>query len=132
MQAAALDQFDPTTFEHFVNELALEVLGAGTTGFGPGADGGRDGWFEGRAPYPSAVDCWEGVWYLQSKFHAPHLSKDPQKWLVAQVKAELQKFQEPTARRRWPDNWIIATNIDPSAVPETGAFDQCRALVAAA
>lgn len=77
-----LTHFDSHSFEQLVNLLTLTVLGAGHTGFGPGADGGRDGYFEGTAPYPSSENKWSGVWYIQSKFHKPHLSKDPQKWLL--------------------------------------------------
>ncbi|MDJ0572511.1 MAG: hypothetical protein QNJ53_26215 [Pleurocapsa sp. MO_192.B19] len=41
-----LTKLDPNTFEHLVNLLAMKVLGAGHTGFGPGSDGGRDGYME--------------------------------------------------------------------------------------
>ena len=69
-------------------------------------------------------------WYIQSKFHKPHLSKDPQKWLLEQIKGELDEFKKSGARKVWPDNWIVASNIDPSGVSETGSFDQARKLVA--
>jgi hypothetical protein len=127
-----LSKLDANSFEHMVNLIALQVLGAGHTGFGPGSDGGRDGYFEGEAPYPSVGEQWSGRWYIQSKFHKPHLSKDPQKWLVEQIKGELQEFKKDRTRRVWPDNWIVATNIDPSGTPETGAFDQARKVVAEA
>ncbi|WP_116811113.1 NACHT domain-containing protein [Steroidobacter cummioxidans] len=116
-------------FENLVNFLALKTLGLGATGFGPGADGGRDGFFEGEAPYPSAKQHWKGIWYIQSKFLRPHLSKDPQKWLIEQVQDEIAAFSAPHSRRTWPDNWIIATNIEPSGTPETGSFDAIRKLV---
>jgi hypothetical protein len=124
-----LTRLDTNTFERLANALALKVLGAGHTGFGPGADGGRDGYFEGTAPYPSATDRWTGIWYIQSKFLAPHLSKDPQKWLLERISEEIKAFAEPESARRWPDNWIIVTNIDPSGTPQTGSFDKARALV---
>jgi hypothetical protein len=124
-----LTKLDANSFEHLVNMLALRVLGPGHTGFGPGSDGGRDGYFEGEAPYPSESEHWSGTWFIQSKFHKPHLSKDPQKWLIEQVGTEIKEFQNGTSKRQWPDNWIIATNIDPSGVPETGAFDRTRKLV---
>lgn len=130
-QSYDLSKLDPDTFEHMVNALVLAVLGAGATGFGPGSDGGRDGYFEGEAPYPSATDRWKGVWYIQSKFHRPHLSDDPQKWLLTQVKEELKEFTKPDTKRKWPENWIIATNIDQSGVPDTGAFDRAKAFVRA-
>ena len=125
-----LNPLDPNTFEHLVNHLALRVLGLGLTGFSPGSDGGRDGYFEGEAPYPSETDRWSGCWYIQSKFHKPNLSKAPQKWLLAQIREELKEFKNRDSRRKWPDNWIVATNIDPSGVPETGVFDKARELVA--
>jgi hypothetical protein len=126
-----LTSLEPNTFEHMVNALALAVLGSGATGFGPGADGGRDGYFEGEAPYPSVSERWTGVWYIQSKFHKPHLSDDPQKWLLEKIIEELKEFAKPDTKRKWPANWIVATNIDPSGVPETGAFDRARELVKA-
>lgn len=41
----------------------------------------------------------------------------------------MKNFSDPTKRRKWPDNWIIVTNIDYSAVPKTGAFDTIKALI---
>jgi hypothetical protein len=128
-----LSHLTPDTFEHLVNSLALRVLGAGHTGFGPGPDGGRDGYFEGTAPYPSESERWSGRWYIQSKFHAPHLSKDAEKWLLARIEEELAAFSAPdNTKRVWPDNWIVATNVAVSGSPGNGTFDRARQLVAAA
>ncbi|BDS05040.1 hypothetical protein NT6N_00800 [Oceaniferula spumae] len=126
-----LTHLDPNSFEQMVNMLSLKVLGSGHTGFAPGADGGRDGYFEGTAPYPSQKENWKGKWYIQSKFHKPHLSKDPQKWLLQQITKEITAFEESESRE-WPNNWIIATNVDPSGTPQTGAFDKARKLVSQA
>ncbi|MBL8809892.1 MAG: hypothetical protein JNM43_06940 [Planctomycetaceae bacterium] len=131
-ESVRLSELSSASFEHMVNALAMNVLGPGHTSFGPGPDAGRDGYFEGEANYPSEVDRWSGIWYIQSKYHAPHLSKDPQKWLLAEIAGELAEFTDPSKRRRWPDNWIVCTNIDPSAVAETGAFDKAKKLVATA
>ncbi|HDT4646630.1 TPA: hypothetical protein QHQ16_001705 [Citrobacter freundii] len=127
-QSYDLTQLDSHSFEHLVNFLALKVLGNGVTGFATGADGGRDGYLKGRAPYPTETDSWDGVWFLQSKFHKPHLSKDPQKWLINEVKKEISQF-ESGKRQNIPNNWIIASNIEPTGVPETGAFDKIKAMV---
>lgn len=127
-QAYDLTQLDSHTFEHLVNFLSLKVLGNGVTGFATGPDGGRDGYLKGKAPYPTELECWEGTWYLQSKFHKPHLSKDSQKWLINEVKKEIDSFELDTTRPR-PKNWIIATNIEPSGTIKTGAFDKISALV---
>lgn len=123
-----LTQLDAQSFEHLVNFLALKVLGNGVTSFSPGADGGKDGYLKGRAPYPTEVDCWEGIWFLQSKFHKPHLSKDSQKWLVNEVRKEIKQF-ENSNRHLKPNIWIIATNIDPTGIPQTGSFDTIKAMV---
>ena len=124
-----LTGLDSNSFEQMVNMLVIRILGAGATGFGPGPDGGRDGYFRGTAPYPSNVETWTGIWYIQSKFHKPHLSKDPQKWLIGEIKKEIKKFQDEKSNRSWPDNWIIATNIDLSGAANTGSFDVINKLV---
>jgi hypothetical protein len=131
-QVFELTKLDPDAFEHMINMLALKIIGNGITGFGPGSDGGRDGYFEGSAPYPSQSEQWSGTWYIQSKFHRPKLSGNPQQWLVSQISEELEEFGKARTRRRWPTNWIVATNIEPSGQPETGAFDKARSLVAEA
>ncbi len=124
-----LSALNPGSFEHLVNSLAIRVLGSGVTTFGPGPDGGRDGLFVGEAPYPSTAEGWQGVWYIQSKFHAPRVSGNEQKWLLKQIKSELKLFQDTEKDRAWPDIWILATNVDPSGVPATGAYDAALTLV---
>jgi hypothetical protein len=123
-----LTQLDANSFESMVNFLAIKVLGKGVAGFAPGADGGRDGYFQGEAPYPSEKNRWSGTWYIQSKFHKPHLSANPQKWLIGQIKEEIKNFVKPNARTL-PTVWIIATNIEPSGKEQTGAYDQIQELV---
>jgi hypothetical protein len=127
-----LSRLDPYAFENLVNLLALKVLGAGSSGFGPGADGGRDGIFQGEALYPSSSERWKGMWYIQSKFHSPHLSTDPHKWLIEKVRVEIESFNNSNGDRVWPNNWIIATNIDPSGKPNTGSYDAIVKMVSSA
>ena len=43
-----LSNLTADTFEHMVNSIALEVLGAGATVFSPGSDGGRNGTSKAR------------------------------------------------------------------------------------
>lgn len=128
MHSYDLTQLDANSFEHMVNFLALGVLGNGVTGFATGPDGGKDGFLEGKATYPSSAECWDGTWYIQSKFHKPHLSTDQQKWLVKEVLKEIRAF-EHSEKRRLPDNWIIATNIDPTGIPETGSYEKIKRIV---
>lgn len=123
-----LTHLDPQTFQQLVNMLALRELGAGVSSFSPGADGGRDGLYEGSAPYPSSTENWEGVWYIQSKFHRLKASTNEQKWLVNEVRKEIKDFEH--GERVWPNIWIVATNVDPSAVPGTGTHDTLKAELA--
>lgn len=127
-QSYDLTQMDSGSFEHMVNFIALKRLGAGVTGFASGPDGGRDGLLRGKAPYPSENECWEGVWYIQSKFHKPHLSSNEQKWLINEVKKELSEFGD-VHKRRVPDIWVIATNIDASGHHQAGSYDVITNLV---
>ncbi|UUU30375.1 hypothetical protein JIX56_10950 [Streptomyces sp. CA-210063] len=47
-------------FEHVSQALAQEILGSGVSAFGDGKDGGREATFEGRVPYPSELEAWDG------------------------------------------------------------------------
>lgn len=127
-QSYDLTQLDSHSFEHLVNFLALKILGNGITGFAAGADGGRDGFLKGKAPYPTDTENWEGVWYIQSKFHKPNLSSNSQNWLVREIIKEIKEYQE-SGSRKIPDIWIIATNIEPTGLPKTGSYDRIINLV---
>jgi hypothetical protein len=128
MDVRELGNLSPDSFQSLVIALTLRVLGPGVTPFSAGADGGRDGYYVGEAPYPSATERWTGRWYIQCKHHAPHLSKNSQKWLLDEIKKELDKFAH-SARRRWPDVWIVASNVDPSGSPLNGTFDRAVEMV---
>lgn len=123
-----LTQLDSHSFEHMVNFLAMKKLGNGITGFAAGPDGGRDGYLKGKAPYPTTEECWEGIWYIQSKYHKPNLSTDSQKWLIREVVKEIKSYSH-SSQRIIPDIWIIATNIEPSGQSQTGAYDKIISLV---
>ncbi len=130
-KAFELTRLDANTFEHMVNALAQRTLGMGVTGFAQGPDAGRDGLFEGEADYPSSAERWRGTWYIQSKFRSPSSSGNDQAWLVQQIRNELSEFLDAENGRKLPDNWIIATNIDPTAKAKTGSHDKIIAAVAA-
>ncbi|KGD76114.1 NACHT domain-containing protein [Pantoea vagans] len=120
-----LSQLDSNSFEHLVNALALNELGKGITGFATGPDGGRDGYLSGKANYPTTTECWEGTWFIQSKFHKPHLSTNAQTWILNEVKKEIEKFSSGL-RHTAPDNWIIATNVDLSGAIHKGTYDKIK------
>jgi hypothetical protein len=60
---------------------------------------------------------------------APAISSNPQKWLQQQIKSEIEEFQRQNSGRVLPDNWIIATNVDPSA-GVNGTFEKVREQIA--
>lgn len=124
-----LNEMDPNSFEHMANALAIKILGSGLTTFGPGSDGGRDGWFHGEASYPTSAEHWSGEWYIQSKYHKPNLSTDHNKWLISQLRGEITSFSAANTKRVWPGNWIVVTNIDYSGTPRRGVFDVIRSIL---
>jgi hypothetical protein len=126
--AINLKNLDSDTFEHLVNCLAIRVLGYGVLSFARGPDAGRDGYFYGECEYPSRADKWSGTWYIQSKYCDNPSGSNGQKWLLNQIKNELKLFADHDSGRKWPDNWILATNVNPSAVAESGTFDKARKI----
>jgi len=47
--------------------LATAVIGPGVVVFGDGPDGGRDATFEGRMPFPSPANPWDGYLVVRAK-----------------------------------------------------------------
>ena len=63
-----LSRFSPREFEHFVQALALKLIGPGLRIFGDGPDGAREATYEGPMPtYPVPGDGWNGYLVLQVK-----------------------------------------------------------------
>ncbi len=68
MTKYAYEDMSPDQFENLVIQLCHRLLGIATQGFAPGADGGRDGKFEGLADlYPSTNRPWDGTVIIQAK-----------------------------------------------------------------
>ena len=57
--------------------------------------------FDGKFPYPSEDDQWDGYGVIQAKFlqRSSNPTRDGQ-WAVAQLKAELDKHLDPDNNRR--------------------------------
>lgn len=121
-----LSSIGANEFQHLVNAVSLCVLGSGASRLGPGPDGGRDGIFTGEAPYPSVSDRWNGSWVIQCKYHSG--SENPSTWILRELEQEMKLFAE-TEDRNWPDNYILATNIELSGTPQSGAYDKCFEIV---
>lgn len=68
MPSYFLYELDDTKFENLVVHICRKILGAGTTSFSAGPDGGKDAKFEGKANhFPSASDPANGKFIIQAK-----------------------------------------------------------------
>lgn len=119
-----LNNLGDEEFEHLVQALLKKIIGAGTITFGDGPDGGREATYEGKAPYPSAREQWEGKWIFQAKFHnVRQIGPDKaRKELCKDLRTELQKIT--VKYKRECDNYILATNVSLSSVPNLGTHDK--------
>jgi len=128
-----LDRLGAREFEHLTQALAMKVLGPGIEAFGDGADGGREATFEGRLdfPVPDPVGVWDGYGVIQAKFrYRPRDPRDNARWLAIQLKAELEKWANPSSKRgRRPDYFLAVSNVKLSPHPATGGVDSVNALI---
>lgn len=115
-----LSGFSAQSFERFAQALSVQILGPGTIIFGDGPDGAREATFEGKVPYPSAADRWDGYVVVQAKFlgHPRDTAADAN-WLAAQLRSELEKFADEDRALRRPEFYILVTNVRLSPAPET-------------
>lgn len=111
--------FSTRSFERFAQAMALHVLGNGVLVFGDGPDGAREATYDGQLNYPTEKDGWSGYTVMQAKFlqvpGAPHEDAD---WLVAQLRAELDKFTASTSTLEKPEYYILVSNARLSPMPE--------------
>lgn len=120
-----LNRLGSYEFEHLVQSLAKEVIGNGTITFGAGPDGGREAEFEGKAPYPSKNEQWDGTWIIQAKYHDIELlsTKRSRQELLKDLPKELDKFAG-----RGINNYILATNVPLSPNRDIGTLDSLRSI----
>ena len=121
-------------FESLSQALALCVLGAGITVFGDGPDGSREATFNGRVNFPSAQNAWDGYGVLQARYKTRlGVTDSDNRIFLAQVKAELDRWADPTKRRntagRSPQYLIFTTNVPLSNAFGTGGRDAFEALM---
>lgn len=102
-----------SAFEDLCMQVMRVVLGETCTRFRPGPDGGRDGWFRGKA---SALllsqNKVEGEFVIQCK----HTSSAGDALAVSQLKTEIEKVR--IAAASCPFNYILMTNRQVSALNE--------------
>ncbi|GGW51687.1 hypothetical protein AB0E64_02075 [Streptomyces caelestis] len=119
-------------FEHVSQALAQEILGPGVSAFGDGKDGGREATFEGRVPYPSELEAWDGYGVVQAKFRqrTDQQPQDAVSWLKGQVKEEFEAWLSPTSKReRLPEYLIFTTNVILTPVRGSGGIAQIEQFV---
>jgi hypothetical protein len=113
------------SFEQLIQTLGTKVLGPGTTIFGDGPDGAREATFEGKVPYPSASDQWDGYIVVQAKFKQRNegVRKDGQ-WAIEQLRGELEKFASRPKGLRRPQYYLFCTNVILTPKPGTGSKEK--------
>lgn len=120
-----LSRLNSRSFEQLMQGIAVRVLGAGTVIFGDGPDGGREAAIDGRIPYPSETENWEGTTVLQAKFRQrPEGTSVDGEWAVERLKQEIASYAEVDSPREWPDQLIFATNVTLSPAKGAGAKDR--------
>lgn len=119
-------------FEHITQALALASLGAAVTVFGDGPDGGREATLTGKATW-TETEVWDGYIVVQAKFRQRPLGTESDtRWILQQVKDELEHWNDPQSRRRkrgrLPEYLLLTTNVVLSAA-EGGGVDAVGALL---
>lgn len=133
-----LEQLGPYGFQDLAAALAIAQFGSQVQVLGPGPDGGRDMYsrspliWKGSDGVPGEV--WEGYTVFQVK-HKRRIDSDPRRnaaWLWTQVKDELEQWADPgSARGAVPKYFVIITNVELTAAPETGGEAQINKNIAA-
>ncbi|QIJ76950.1 hypothetical protein GU700_21635 [Methylobacterium sp. NI91] len=104
-------------FEELVQAIALKALGNGTVIYGSGPDGAREATFQGKVPFPSETENWDGYIVVQAKYREKNDTKQSDAaWLINQLKSEAKKFTSTAKNLKRPQFYIIATNVDLSSV----------------
>ena len=119
-----LDALGADEFERLCQSLVQQIIGPGAKIYGMGKDGSREVTFQGKAPYPSNEEQWDGNWIFQAKFHDVQQigPKEARKSLVADIDDELSKITEKYGYAC--DNFILMTNVSLTPVFQRGTKDK--------
>lgn len=122
MPSYDLNQLGSDKFEQLVQSLLKGIIGPGTITFGAGKDGAREAVYQGKAPYPSVNENWEGNWIFQVKFHETQLGIEKARTSTRrEIRSELEKIVRKYAHPC--DNYIFVTNVPLSGVYQSGDHD---------
>ena len=119
-----LDALGSNEFEQLSQSLVQKIIGPGVKVYGMGKDGAREVTFQGKAPYPSTKEQWDGNWIFQSKFHDIQQigPKESRKQLLLELDKELFKVVEKF--KHSCDNYILITNVSLTPVFKSGIKDK--------
>lgn len=124
-----LEGLSSRSFEQLAQAISAKVIGPGIIIFGDGPDGGREATFDGRIPFPSSVDNWDGYGVIQAKFRQKPEGPDKDgDWLAGQLKAEFERFLAAGSPRRKPQYYILATNVVLTPPAQRGSKDKISDL----
>jgi hypothetical protein len=119
-----LDALGHEEFERLCQSLIQQIVGPGAKIYGMGKDGSREATFQGKAPYPSKENQWDGSWIFQAKFHDVQQigPKEARRRVLIELKDELFKVTE---KYKHPcDNYILLTNVPLTPVFKKGMKDR--------
>ncbi len=129
MMNYTLNNLGSKNFEHLVQALSKKIIGEGVSIYGAGPDGQREATFNGKAPYPSAEECWDGYWVIQAKFKEPDTKKVDFLWIRDNFVEEMEGFQKKQQEgKSIPDNYLFFTNIVLTPVEEKGIKDKINKI----
>jgi hypothetical protein len=112
-----------SAFEDLCTQVMRLVLGETCTRFAPGADGGRDGWFQGQATKQlSTQNQLDGSFVVQCK----HTSLARAYLQSAALSKEIEKVKKIAART--PCHYILITNRQVTAQSEIAIREAFEAI----
>jgi hypothetical protein len=126
MSNFTFENIDSKKFEQLVNALGAEYIARGLRIYGSGTDGGREATYRGKMKYPSATEPWDGYLVVQCKQKQERgkTPKEETEWAIAQLDAEMAKYQTAKRKRKKPEYFLFVTNAQMSAQLETGGKDK--------
>lgn len=125
-----LNNLGSQNFEYLVQSLCKKIIGEGVSIFGAGPDGQREATFEGKAPYPSDSETWDGYWVIQAKFKNPDTKTPDFPWIKECFEKEMEGFQNKKSQGKTiPKNYLFFTNIVLTPAYEKGIKDRMNALI---
>ena len=119
------------SFEQMIQALALQEIGPSVTIFGDGPDGGREATYEGSMDNVQGCQGKNNIYcVIQAKFKQKSVAYSTgTKWVLDELKKEMEKFSDPNKNLRKPEVYIFATNLPLSSVHETGGKDKTTTLM---